>query len=200
MQPVPEATTSPGEVTGLLIEWSRGDELARDQLVTIIYEELRRRAQYIMLGEHREDTIGPSVLVHEVFLRFIHQPDVNWQNRAHFLATAARTMRRILVDHARARDAEKRGGGWQRITMDLSVSLPASDPVDVVDVNVAIEELATLDELQSKIVDLRFFGGLSIAETAKALEISPATVKREWQMARAWLSRRLGAKRVAEPR
>ena len=199
MQPVPESTTSPGEVTSLLVEWSRGDELARDRLVTIIYEDLRRRAQHIMLGERREDTMGPSALVHEAFLRFIHQPSVNWQNRAHFLATAARTMRRIMVDHARARDAEKRGGGWQRLTMDLSASLPASEPLDVVDVNVAIEELATLDELQSKIVDLRFFGGLSIAETAKALEISSATVKREWRMARAWLSRRLGEKRVAEP-
>jgi len=199
MQPAPESTPSQGEVTGLLIEWSRGDEQARDRLVAIIYGELRRHAHRIVLSEHRKDLIGPSALVHEAYLRFINQPQVSWQNRAHFLAIAARTMRRILVEHARARDAEKRGGGWQRITMDLSASLPASQPLDVADVNAAIEELAALDELQSRIVDLRFFGGLSIAETADVLEISPATVKREWQIARAWLSRRLGGERDAEP-
>jgi RNA polymerase sigma-70 factor (ECF subfamily) len=192
MHPPSNSTTNQGEVTSLLLEWSQGDELARDRLVVAIYEELHRRAQRIMYGERREHTMGPSALVHEAFLRVINRPHMHWQNRAHFLATAARTMRRILVDHARARAAEKRGGGWERMTIDLSDSLPARDPLDVADVNAAIEELTALDEQQARIVDLRFFGGLSIAETAEAMQISPASVKREWQMARAWLSRRLG--------
>jgi RNA polymerase sigma factor (TIGR02999 family) len=146
-----------------------------------------------MLGERCDLTLGPSALVHEAFLRVINCPNVRWQNRAHFLATAARTMRRILVDHARARSADKRGGGWERLTIDLSDSLPTCDALEAADINAAVEELTALDELQAKIVDLRFFGGLSIAETADALEISSATIKREWQMARAWLSRRLGS-------
>jgi RNA polymerase sigma factor (TIGR02999 family) len=200
MQLQPEPSLNPGEVTGLLGEWSSGNEVARDRAVALIYEELRRRAQRIMLGERQEHTMSPSGLVHEVLLRFINQPLVNWQNRAHFVATSVRAMRRILVEHARARAAQKRGGEWRRVTMELSSSLLASSPVDILDVNAAIERLAALDELQSKIVDLRFFGGLSIAETADVLALSSATIKREWQMARAWLSRRLGSEQVAATR
>jgi RNA polymerase sigma factor (TIGR02999 family) len=188
----PSNSANPDDVTNLLLEWSQGDEAARDRLVAAIYQELHRRAERIMRGERCDLTLGPSALVHEAFLRVINRPNVRWQNRAHFFATAARTMRRILVDHARARASDKRGGGWERLTIDLSDSLPTCDAVEVADVNAAVEELTALDELQAKIVDLRFFGGLSIAETADALESSPATIKREWQMARAWLSRRLG--------
>jgi RNA polymerase sigma-70 factor, ECF subfamily len=196
----PESSTHGGEVTRLLVEWSKGDDQARDRLVTMIYEELRRRAHHLMRGERREHTIGTSALVHEAFLRFMNERGVNCQNRTHFLAIAAQTMRRILVEHARTRTAKKRGGGGERVALDLSSWLLASDPLDVVDVNAAIEELAGMDELQSRIVDLRFFGGLSIDETADALEISTATVKREWQIARAWLSLRLESERGAEPK
>lgn len=187
-------------MTTLLIEWSQGDEVARDRLVEILYDDLRSRAQHLVRRERREHTISPSALVHEAFLRFIKSPQVNWQNRTHFLSTAARVMRRILVEHARSRLAEKRGRGETFVSLDICSTLLGTEPLDVIDVDTAVEELATLDELQSRIVDLRFFGGLSIDETADALELSPATIKREWQMARTWLSRRLEPELDAAPR
>jgi RNA polymerase sigma factor (TIGR02999 family) len=179
------------EVTELLSEWSGGDEEARDRLLAIVYDDLRSRARQLMTGERRNHTFDATALVHEAYVRLVNQSRASWQNRAHFFAAAAAMMRRILVDHARARTRLKRGGGWRGVSLDLSEINVAPASPDVIDVDAAIESLAAVDALQARIVELRFFGGLSIEETGHVLDISPSTAKREWQMARAWLWRRL---------
>lgn len=186
-----EATNTPHDVTTLLAAWSDGDVGARDRLLEILYDELRARAQQLMAGERRTHTIDATGLVHEAYLRLVNQSRASWQNRAHFLAMTAVMMRRVLVDHARGRRRAKRGGAWQSVTLDLSEISGAPVSPEVLDVDEAIESLATVDPVQAKIVELRFFGGLSIEETAQVMKISPSTTKREWQMARAWLWRRL---------
>jgi RNA polymerase sigma factor (TIGR02999 family) len=185
----------PPDVTGLLLSWGSGDESAAERLLTAIYDELHRQAARAMRRENGEHTLQATALVNEAYLRLVDQRRVEWRNRAHFFGIAAQTMRRVLVDHARGRLAEKRGGGMQQLTLggaDQAVA-DANDGVAILDLHDALERLAVLDPEQARLVELRYFGGLNIEETAEALGVSPATVKREWAFARAWLRRELAA-------
>lgn len=178
-----------GEVTRLLHAWSGGDDEARDRLMPLVYQELRRRAAGQLRGERRGHTLRPTDLVHETYLRLCAQ-NAAWQNRDQLFAVASRLMRRILVDHARKRAAGKRGGGL-RVTLDERIAAaPQPDP-DLLDLDAALDELAALDPRQAALVEMRFFGGLDIEQAARALEVSVATANRDWTMARAWLFRRL---------
>lgn len=173
--------------TALLVRWKNGDSSALDQLLPVVYDELRRLARYYLQRERLGHTLQSTALVHEAYLRLVDQ-NVDWQSRAHFFGIAAQMMRRILVDHARARNAAKRGDGL-RVTLDEKMALAEAQSLDVLALDSALVELSKLDEQQGKVVELRFFAGLSIEETAEALSISVATVKREWAMAKAWLAR-----------
>lgn len=179
------------DVTAILVSWSEGRREALDELVPLIYDELHRIAARYLRQERAEHTLQPTALVHEAWLRLIDQQNVNWQNRAHFFGVSAELMRRILVDHARRKKAEKRGGGAATVVLDENIEWSARRDLDLVDLDDALEALAKLDPQQSKVVEMRFFGGLSVEETAEALGVSPTTVKREWRMARAWLLREL---------
>jgi RNA polymerase sigma-70 factor (ECF subfamily) len=175
------------DVTTLLQAWRAGDAGARDQLVPLVYQELRRRAAAYLRRERRDHTLQPTALVHEAYLRLVKQHQADWQNRAQFFGVASQMMRRILVDHARAGKMAKRSGQWARVTLDERVAgMPARD-VDVLDLDNALTRLAEFDPRKSQIAELRFFAGFSLAETGQALGISVATVEREWQTARAWL-------------
>ena len=178
-------------ITALLVRWRDGDRAALEQLMPLVYEELRRLAQHYLRGERSEHTLQSTALVHEAYLRLAGDHPPYWQNRAHFFAIAARIMRRILVDHARLRIADKRGVGACRVQLDESLALSKQTDLDVLELDRALSELAGLDEQQSRIVELRFFGGLSVEDTSDVLGISPATVKRDWVTARAWLYRAL---------
>jgi RNA polymerase sigma factor (TIGR02999 family) len=177
--------------TALLIRWKSGDSGALDQLLPLVYDELRRLARYYLQRERAEHTLQSTALVHEAYLRLVDQ-NVDWQSRAHFFGIAAQMMRRILVDHARSRNAAKRGDGL-KVTLDEKMALAEAQSLDVLALDSALAELSKLDAQQGKVVELRFFAGLSIEETAEAMSISVATVKREWAMAKAWLSRTLSA-------
>ena len=177
--------------TVLLLRWKSGDRHAIDELLPIVYQELRRLAKGYLHRERAEHTLQSTALVHEAYLRLIDQ-NVDWQSRSHFFGIAAQMMRRILVDHARARNAVKRGEGL-KVTLDERMALAEARDLDVIALDGALDRLSQLDEEQAKIVEMRFFAGLSIEETAEALGISPATVKRDWAMARAWLARELHA-------
>lgn len=179
------------DITELLLAWSRGDRDALDRLVPLVYDELRRMAHRHIARENRGHTLQTSALVHEAYLKLVDQNRVQWRNRSQFFGVAARIMRRILVDHARARDARKRGAGATRVSLDDAPTLVDIDQ-DVAGLDEALERLTRQDARQGQIVELRFFGGLSIEETAEVLELSAATIKREWAMARAWLYRELG--------
>jgi RNA polymerase sigma-70 factor, ECF subfamily len=192
-----ELSRIPDDASTLLTAWSEGDGAARDRLLAILYDELRSRARRLLIGERGRHSINATALVHEVYVRLVDECGMGCTNRAHFLAIASAVMRRILVDHARARKRAKRGAGWQSVALDLSEIEGAPRSPDLVELDDAIASLATIDEVQAKIVELRFFGGLTIAETAQRLGISPSTTKREWQMARAWLWRRLQADATA---
>jgi RNA polymerase sigma factor (TIGR02999 family) len=181
--------TSAG-VTGLLIEWGHGDRSALDRLMPLVYEELRGIARRHLNLEGHPHTLQSTALVHEAYLRLIDQNRVQWKDRAHFFAVAARLIRRILIDHARRRHAEKRGGGAPRLTVE-NVALPAPQNLDVIALDDALDALAALDAAQAQVVELRFFAGLTIPETAEALQISTATVERDWITAKAWLFDRL---------
>lgn len=181
------------EVTRLLHELSGGDQSALARLVPLIYDELRALASREMRRERGEHTLQPTALVHEVFLRLVDRPGLSWQSRAHFLNLAAQSMRRILVDHARRRGRKKRGDGAVRVTLDEELAGPGDDRPDLADIDEALERLAAKDSRKAKVVELRFFAGLSIPETARVLGLSDATVKREWQFAKAWIQRELGA-------
>jgi RNA polymerase sigma factor (TIGR02999 family) len=176
-------------VTRLLQAWRDGDESARDQLIPVVYGELRRRAAGHLRRERRGHTLRPSDLVHETYLRLVDQNPA-WQNREQLYAVASRLMRRILVDHARMRLAAKRGGGLRVALVEEVAAAPAGQP-DLLDLDSALEELAVLDDRQVRLVEMRFFGGLNIEESANALGISLATANRDWAMAKAWLYRRL---------
>jgi RNA polymerase sigma factor (TIGR02999 family) len=180
---------SPGEVTRLLQAWRDGDEAARDQLIPVVYGELRRRAAGHLRRERPDHTLRPSDLVHETYLRLLDQ-NPGWQNREQLFAVASRMMRRILVDHARMRLTKKRGAGLRVALVEDVAAAPAGQP-DLLDLDGALEELAALDERQVRLVEMRFFGGLNIEESARALGISLATANRDWAMAKAWLYRRL---------
>lgn len=185
---MPEA---PQNVTKLLIGWGQGDKEALDQLVPIVYDELRRQAARYLRRERVGHTLQTTALIHEAYLRLIDQKNVQWQNRAHFFGIAAQLMRRILVDHARTKKRAKRGGSDVRVSLsDVQVVAKGKD-LDVVALDEALGRLAEIDEQQSKIVELRFFSGLTVEETAEVLSISPATVKRDWSMAKAWLHREI---------
>ncbi len=186
-------TTPPGDgaLTALLQAWQRGDSGAGDALVPLVYAHLRNIAANRLRAERDAHTLQPTALVHEAWLRLMRQHGGDWQNRAQFFAIAAQIMRRILVDHARRRLAAKRGDGAAMVDVDELADAIASPMPDerLVVLNDALEQLATLDERQARVVELRFFGGLSVEETAEVLALSPTTVKREWSTARAWLFR-----------
>jgi RNA polymerase sigma factor (TIGR02999 family) len=177
----------PEEVTVLLKAMTSGDENAPEKLLPIIYNDLRRLAGAYLSNERKDHTLQPTALVHEAYIRLVDWENVSWQNRAHFFAVAAQVMRRILVDHARGKKAEKRGGFEQLLSLDEAVGFQEKKDVDLVALDDALNELEKSDPRQAKIVELRFFGGLTIEETAEALRISPATVKNEWAFAKAWL-------------
>lgn len=178
-------------VTTLLAEWSRGDTEALQRLTPLIYEELRRLASHYLRREGQGQTLQTTALVHEAYLRMVSQDTVDWQGRSHFFGIAARLIRQILVDHARKRQAGKRDSGGPLLSFDESLELPDGGEVDLIRLDDALNTLARIDELQGRIVELRFFGGLSIEETAQLIGTSPRTVKRQWAIARAWLFREL---------
>lgn len=181
---------APPSVTELLKAWNAGDERALDSLVPLVYEELRRRAQQRIEKERAGHTLNPTALVHEVYLRLAGQQKVSWRNRAQFLAVASQIMRRILVDHARARQAGKRGAGLN-VTLDDSAAATSPRDVEILALDEALVELTGLDATQGRVVELRYFGGLSLEEVGAVLGVSLASVKREWVVARAWLHQRL---------
>ncbi|MBV6520581.1 MAG: hypothetical protein MNPFHGCM_00698 [Gemmatimonadaceae bacterium] len=177
------------DVTSLLLDLQHGRPEAMDDLIPLVYSQLRTLAASYLRNEQRQHTLQPTALVHEAFLRLVDQRTATWQNRAHFLGVAAQVMRRILVDHARRRTAGKRGGG-KIVTLDEELT-PQAERLDLVRVDEALDELKAVDERQARVVELRYFGGLSIEETAQVLDVSPATVKRDWVLAKAWLFRAL---------
>jgi RNA polymerase sigma factor (TIGR02999 family) len=182
---------APHTITQLLIEWGKGDRAALDQLMPLVYGELRKLARRYLRRERPDHTLQATDLVHEAYLRLIKQDVVTWQNRAHFFGLASQMMRRILVNHALARRAAKRGGFVQRLSLDEGVRFGDQRDVDLVALDEALKDLEKMDPRQSRIVELRFFGGLSIEETAEVLKISPATVRREWSTAKLWLRRQM---------
>ena len=191
--PSPSPTPAPaGDVTELLLQWSSGSEAALQRLMPLVYEECRRIAARQMRGEREEHTLSPSALVNELYLRLVDQRRTTWSNRAHFFGIAAQLMRRVLVDHARARLAEKRDGGRLVVSLDAADDVATPSPLtDVLGIDEALRRLGELDPDQQRIVELRFFAGLTVDETAHVLGRSARTVKREWQLAKAWLFREL---------
>jgi RNA polymerase sigma factor (TIGR02999 family) len=184
-------TTSPHQVTQLLVAWSNGDQAARDQLMPLVYDELHRLAHKYMNRERPGHTLQTSGLVNEAYLRLVDQRDVKWQNRAHFFGIAAQMMRRILVDYARNRRYAKRGGNAHQVSLDEAMIVTEERAANVVALDDALKGLADFDLRKSQIVELRFFGGLSIEETAEVLAVSPGTVMRDWTLAKAWLRREM---------
>jgi RNA polymerase sigma factor (TIGR02999 family) len=182
-----------GNVTRLLLEWKRGDPAALDRLLPVVYAELRRIASRRLRRERSGHTLQPTALVHEAYLRLVQAPEVDWRDRAHFFAVAARVMRQVLVDHARTRDAAKRGGGAHKVAIEEVAEPRVSVDVDLLALDQALGRLTDLDPEQARVVELRYFGGLTIEETAEVMNVSPATVKRDWTLAKAWLRRELGA-------
>lgn len=195
-----ESSSSPtpvsaGDVTELLLQWSSGSEAALQRLMPFVYDECRRIAERQMRGEREEHTLSPSALVNELYLRLVDQRRTTWSNRAHFFGIAAQLMRRVLVDHARARLAEKRRGGRLVVSLEAADDVPTPSPLtDVLGIDEALQRLGQIDPDQLRIVELRFFAGLTVDETAHVLGRSPRTVKREWQLAKAWLFRELSAR------
>ena len=180
-------------LTQLLISYSDGDKAAMERLLPEVYRELRKLAESYMRRETTGHTLQPTALVHEAYFKLIDQKEVKWQNRAHFFGVAAQLMRRILIDHARQKHAAKRGGADAKVSFDEGLHWAPNDDTgpDLLALDVALEKLGKLDERQAKVVELRYFGGLGIEETAEALGTSPATVKRDWTLAKAWLHREL---------
>ena len=189
--------TAPAEqgVTELLRAWSDGDQQALEKLTPLVYQELHRVAHRYMADERAGHTLQTTALVNEVYLRLVDVRGVNWQNRAHFFAICARTMRRILIDSARSRQYQKRGGEAVSVTLDDALGVSSQPAVDLVALDDALKGLGKLDPRKTQVVELRFFGGLSVEETAEVLKISPDTVMRDWKFARAWLARELSGER-----
>jgi RNA polymerase sigma-70 factor (ECF subfamily) len=182
-------------ITQLLIAWRQGDQRAMEDLAPILQEELHRVASHYMSGERRGHILQTTALVNEAFLRLIDWKNVHWQNRAHFLAMASQIMRRILVDYARTQHREKRGGAAARVSLSNASEVPLKSTSDVVALDEVLQTLETLSPQQGRVVELRFFGGLSLKETAEALDVSVGTVRRDWSLARAWLFRELARTR-----
>jgi len=178
-------------ITDLLVAGSGGDKVALDQLIPIVYDELRRQASRYLRQERPGHTLQTTALIHEAYLRLVDQKSVQWQNRAQFFGLAAQLMRRILVDHARTKHRAKRGGSAIRVSLSEATAVTRDANLDLIEIDEALTRLAEIDEQQSKIVELRFFSGLNVEETAAALNISPATVKRDWSVAKAWLHREI---------
>jgi RNA polymerase sigma factor (TIGR02999 family) len=176
-------------ITDLLIQWREGDKAALDKLVSLVYKELRRMASYYMRRRRPGDTLQTSALINEAYLRLVDHKNMRWQNRAHFFAVAAQAMRRILVDHARARNAAKREGGVLKVSLDQAADVCQLRAEELIKLDDALKELARFDARKNRIVELRYFGGLSVEETAQVLEVSAITVKREWRAAKLWLLR-----------
>ena len=183
--------TTPPDITGLLQAWSDGDLDARDRLIPVVYDELRRRAAGFLRRERSGHTLQPTALVHEAYLRLINQDRAVWRNRAQFFAIASEIMRRILVDRARARKMAKRSGRWARVSLVEDAAQASPREVDVLDLDTALDELAAMDRRKARVAELRFFGGLSLEEIGVVLDTSVATTTRDWQAARAWLFKRL---------
>lgn len=184
---------STDSVTQLLVAWSNGDQVARDELMSVVYEELHRLAHHYMRRESSGHTLQTSALVNEAFLKLVDQRNVHWQNRAHFFGIAAQMMRRILVDYARHRHYAKRGGGMREMSLDEALIVSDERSTEVVALDETLERLAKFDPRKSQIVEFRFFGGLSIEETAEVLAVSPGTVMRDWTLAKAWLRREMSS-------
>jgi len=178
-------------VTELLVRWRGGDQDALQSLMPLVYAELRRLAQYYLRRERSDHTLSSTALVHEAYVRLAGQNPPEWQNRAHFFGIAARLMRQILIEHARSHSAIKRGGGVGKITLEETQALQEQTSIDIIALDGALDRLTAMDAQQGKIVELRFFGGLTIEDTSEVLGISPATVKRDWITARAWLHREI---------
>jgi RNA polymerase sigma-70 factor, ECF subfamily len=187
----------PGGVSDLLRAWGDGDVQARDDLVALVYGDLRRRAAAYLRRERADHTLQPTALVHEAYVRLIGQTRVSWQNRAHFFGIAAQMMRRVLVDHAREHRAAKRPGAGVKVPLDERIGATQPDQCELLMLHAALEDLAKLDGRQAEIVELKYFGGLSEQEVAEVLSLSRATITREWQSARAWMFRRITQGRVA---
>ncbi len=181
----------PNEVTQLLIDWSKGDKAALDELIPLVHAELRRLARHYMAQENSGHTLQTSALINEAYIRLVDQQYMPWQNRAHFFGVAAQVMRHILIDHARSHCYAKRGGGARKVPLDEAMIVNDKRAEELVALDDALKDLATMDPRKSQIIELRFFGGLSIEETAEALKISPITVTREWRAAKAWLRREM---------
>ena len=187
------APSSSGDVTGLLLAWGGGDQKALQELIPLVYDELRELAERYLRRERAAHTLQPTALVHEAYLKLVQQDRVTWKNRGHFFAVASELMRRLLVDHARKHQADKRGGGAAHVPLEEAASASASKEVDVVALDEALQRLAELDATQAKVVELRYFGGLTLEESAEVLGTSRATVIRAFRVARAWLERELSA-------
>lgn len=182
---------STSEVTELLLHWGRGDRTALDRLLPLVQQSLHEIARGLLRRERGDHSLEPSAIVNELYLKLVDQRQVSWRDRAHFYGVSAQIMRNVLVDHARRKQSEKRGGGMTRVSLSRSFAAPEANSIDVVVLDDALTQLEAVYPQQSRIVELRFFAGMTIEETAEALDISPATVKREWSMARAWLRRAL---------
>jgi RNA polymerase sigma factor (TIGR02999 family) len=177
----------PNEITERLVAWGAGDRAALDQLLPVVYQELRRMAGNYLRQENPGHTLQPTALVHEAWLRLIDQARVDWRNRAQFFGVAAQMMRRILVDHAKAKHREKRGGDAVKLSLDDVINLSRERAAELLALDDALDELARVDERKSRVIELRYFGGFSVEETAQILGVSPETVMRDWKLAKAWL-------------
>jgi RNA polymerase sigma-70 factor, ECF subfamily len=184
----------PAGVTKLLINWAKGDRTALDDMLPLVYEELRSLAAHYLRNERQGHTLQTTSLVHEAYLRLVDQRDVNWKNRAQFMGIAAEMMRRILVNHARDRARAKRGGKAQRVSLSLAADSSQQPDVDLIALDDALTQLSQLDQRKSRIVELKFFGGMTTEEIVEVLQISSATIEREWGLARAWLYRAIAGK------
>ncbi len=182
---------SPNEVTQLLQAWSRGDETALDRLMPLVYDELRRLAHHYMTRENAGHILQTTALVNEAYLRLIDANTVNWQDRAHFFAISAKLMRRILVQFARSRNSQKRGGGLSHVSLDKAALVLSEQDADLIELDEALTSLAAIDQRKAKVVELRFFGGLNLEETGEVLGVSPDTVWRDWDLAKSWLYREM---------
>jgi len=184
-------TSSPEEVTRLLLDWGNGNKAALEQLTPLVYEELRRLAHHHMNRERRDHTLQTSALINEAYLKLTQQQNVQWQNRAQFFSIASRLMRRVLIDYARSRRFQKRGGGATQVSLEEVAYVSQGRAQELLALDEALKSLAAFDERKSQVVEMRFFGGMSVEETAAALNVSAHTVSRDWSTARAWLYRRI---------
>lgn len=183
--------SSQTSITQLLVAAGRGERASLDALLPLVYAELRKLADHYLRGERPDHTLQPTALVHEAYLRLVGQTSISWQNRAHFFSIAAQVMRHILVDHARAHNTQKRGGGLTKLSMDEAVSFFEERDVNLIALDEALDELARMDAQQARMVELRFFGGLTIEEAAEVLKVTPDAARYDWRMAKAWLHRAL---------